>query len=108
SDSPHSIGRKDRPSGCNKARLWVLRELSPGACCGRSLRWSSSRRSRDCRLLGSHQAQLLAQFRVDLLKHVGILAQELLGVFAALTDALAFVAVPGAAFLDQVVLHAQI
>ena len=39
---------------------------------------------------------------------VGIVLQELAGVLAALADALALVAVPGAALLDDVLRHAEI
>ena len=42
------------------------------------------------------------------LPHVRIVLQELAGVLAALADALALVAEPGAALLDQVLRHAQI
>src|SRR5581483_8118282 len=59
-------------------------------------------------LLSADQPELPAQVGVHFLEYVRILAQELLGVFPALADALAFVAVPGAALLDQVVLHSQV
>src|SRR6202521_1854862 len=82
------------------------RELSPRPRCRRGL-GSRSRRWHS-RLLGPNQAQLFTQLRVDLLGHIRVFAQELLGVIATLPDALALVAVPGAALLDQVMLHAQV
>ena len=46
--------------------------------------------------------------RLDLLRHVGVLAQELLGVLAALADALAVEGEPGAALLDRAALGAEV
>ena len=48
------------------------------------------------------QAERGAQLGIDLAAHFRILFQELAGVVAALADALALVAEPGAALLDQV------
>ena len=48
------------------------------------------------------QAQLLPQLSFQLGHHVFVVFQELLDVFAALADALAFVAEPGAGLLHDV------
>ena len=51
---------------------------------------------------------MFAKLRIDLLLHVGIVFQELAGVFAALADALAFISVPGAAFFDDILRGSQV
>src|SRR5579864_6591662 len=48
-----------------------------------------------------NQPELLAQLRIDRLANVLIVFEELAGVLAALPDALAFVAEPGAGLLDD-------
>ena len=42
------------------------------------------------------------------MRGVGVLLEEIAGVFASLTDALAVEAEPGAGFFDHVVNHAEI
>src|SRR5258708_40144213 len=48
-----------------------------------------------------------ADLGLDLLRHLGIVLEEVAGVVLALADAVPAVAVPGAGFLDQLVEHAQ-
>src|SRR5271166_1744254 len=72
--------------------------LRRSLCSGRRLRlgWSCD------------QAQGFAHFGVELGHGVFIVFQELAGVFAALADALAFVAEPGAGFFEDVVVHGDV
>src|SRR5690606_18730515 len=49
-----------------------------------------------------------ADLLLDRLRHGGVLAQEILGVLAALADALAIVGKPGTRLLDDVGLHAEV
>src|SRR6185437_6555486 len=60
------------------------------------------------RRLGGGQAEDLAHLVVELLGEVGMLGQVLLGVFAALADALALVRIPRARLFDQILLGGQI
>src|ERR1035441_144168 len=53
-------------------------------------------------------AHLLAQFRVDAREHVLVLLQEATHILAALPDALALEAVPGAALVHDAVGHGQV
>src|SRR5262245_38645576 len=57
---------------------------------------------------GLGQSQRFAQIAVDRLPDVGIVFEELARVLAALTDALALVAEPRPALLDQVLRHSEI
>src|SRR5579883_72296 len=52
--------------------------------------------------------QFLANFGVDFLEGLTVVLEVLADVFAALADALTRVAVPGAGFLDDVVVHGKI
>ena len=54
------------------------------------------------------QASILAYSGFDLVGDVGIFLEELLGIFATLTDALAVIGKPGAGFLDHVRLDAKV
>ena len=54
------------------------------------------------------QADGFAHFSFELGGDVFVLFQELLGILAALADALATIAEPGAGFLNDVVQNAQI
>lgn len=54
------------------------------------------------------QSQLGADFVVDGGANVWIVFEELTGIFAALADAIAFVAVPGAALFNHIVRDAEI
>src|SRR5215470_14067429 len=56
----------------------------------------------------ANHPQRFPQFEIDLLAQVGIVLQQLLDVLAALSDPLALVAVPGAAFFNHVLSRAQI
>src|SRR5271170_1783857 len=57
---------------------------------------------------GRADAQLLPDLRVELGKNVGVILEEAADVFAALADAFAVIAVPGAGLLHDVVQHGQI
>jgi hypothetical protein len=57
---------------------------------------------------GGADAQLLPDLRVELGEDVRVILEEATDVFAALADALAIVAVPGAGFLDDVVQDCEI
>src|SRR5215212_9167066 len=57
--------------------------------------------------IGEH-AGVLADRGLDPVGDLGVVAQELLGVLAALAEALAVVGEPGAGFLDDAGLHAEI
>jgi hypothetical protein len=54
---------------------------------------------------GPGDAELLSQLCVDSCEHILVVLQEAAYVFAALTDALALVAVPRTALVDDVVQH---
>src|SRR5438309_693208 len=56
---------------------------------------------------GLRHAELLVQPRLDVAQHVGMRLEEVARVLATLPDALAAVAEPGAAFLDDIVLHGE-
>src|SRR5687767_13925108 len=51
--------------------------------------------------LGSDQSGIGADRRLDGLRNIGIRAQEILGVFTALSDPLAIIGIPGTRFLDD-------
>src|SRR5207244_2498350 len=55
-----------------------------------------------------YQPQALADFGLKLRSCVFVVFQELAGVFAALSDALSLIAVPGAGFFQNVVICGQI
>src|SRR2546430_6143056 len=59
-------------------------------------------------LVRPHDAELLVQLALDVGEDPGMELEEVARVLAALADALAPVAEPGAALLDDVVLHRQI
>src|SRR6185437_7006015 len=55
-----------------------------------------------------HHAGLVAHLLLDGVRHVLVVAQELLGVLQPLADPLAVIAEPGARFLHHVGLHPEI
>src|SRR5882757_4296038 len=63
--------------------------------------WRDHQRVRD-------DTGLFAHLGLDRVRHVGMIAQELLGILAALTDPLARVAEPGARLLDDAGLDAEV
>src|SRR5260370_13143872 len=80
-------------------------------CDSRTLRRGLRRSSRGLSLRlrwSSNQSQSFTHFRVQLRHSVFVVFEELAGVFAALADALAFVAEPRAGFLENVVVHRDI
>src|SRR5579863_5251491 len=58
--------------------------------------------------LGRADVEALAELQVYFGEDVAVFLEESAGVFAALTDALAVVAVPGARFLDDIVGNGQV
>src|ERR1700733_2096039 len=76
--------------------------------CDRAVGWDLWNRRRFDGFGGGADAQLLPNLRVELGEDVGVVLEEGADVFAALADAVAVIAVPGAGFLDNVVQHGQI
>src|SRR5713101_2717555 len=87
--SPRRHSRHPRPLACDLGGL--------GLRCGR--RWLWPRTS---------QPDCLAHFRFELDHGVFVVFEELAGVFAALANAFAFVAVPGPGFLQNILVRRQV
>src|SRR5579883_2109024 len=104
-------------SSCDR-RCWMARRRSNSFIAPRgplSARWDRPRRRRargrgfrHRRRLRLQQAQRFPQFGVESLPDVRIVFQELARVLAALANAIALVAEPGSALLDDVLRDAEI
>src|SRR5450755_3585929 len=93
------------PCGHDRSLHWLRRRRHGGdARSG----WCSRSRRRGGLWRSLNQAQGLAYFDIELGQSILVVFQELASIFAALADALALVAIPGAGFLDDVVVRCQI